>query len=247
MNSIGLLAVTVSHSEGTSNISDSEAEASTPRPVEYPKSSQPPRREVRWVNLGANSPSLDSIAHHFQDYIDCFLSSSSSTLRRIRALDYSSAFHPCPGYLREEITLTAEVSKSAIVSSAFADLGERCSFCGDLVDIDFERDFGQWFAPDETEGLQRFRDQEKEDQKRQRISPYGRTSYKDRWKGGSLPLTDSTDNWRSQLWDPPNLVPFRARNRKVWRGRATTGLLKCRLFGKLPHHSLELQHQSQTA
>ena len=157
---------TVSYSEGTSNISNSEIGLTTPRAVERPKSSQPPRREVRWVNLAANNRSLESIAHHFQDYIDCFLSSSSSTLRRIRALDdLYPAFHTCPGYLREEITLTAEVSKSAIISHAFADLGERCSFCGKLVDINVERDFGQWFVPvDETEALQRFRDQEKGDQ-----------------------------------------------------------------------------------
>jgi hypothetical protein len=129
-------------------LNSSEAGLPTPRPVEWPKSSQPPRREVRWVDLGANNQSLESIAHHFQDYIDCFLSSSSSTLRRIRALDDPSAFHTCPGYLREEITLMAEVSKSAIVSHAFANLGERCSFCGDLVESDF--------------GQERFRDQEKE-------------------------------------------------------------------------------------
>ena len=152
MNSFGPPAATVSHSEGTSNIFDSEVGSTTPRPVEQAESSQPPRREVRWVNLDANSQSLESIAHHFQDYIDCFLSSSSSTLRRIRALDDPSAFHTCPGYLREEITLTAEVSKSAIVSHAFADLGERCSFCGDLVNINVERDFGSSFARDETEG-----------------------------------------------------------------------------------------------
>ena len=165
MNSFGLPAAIVSHYKGTSNISDSEGgSTTTPRPVELTESSQPPRREVRWVNLGANSQSLESIAHHFQDYIDCFLP-SSSTLRRIRALDNPASFHTCPGYLREEITLTAEVSKSAIVSHAFADLGERCSFCGELVAINFERDFGQWFAPvDELEALPSSWDQEKGDQ-----------------------------------------------------------------------------------
>jgi len=66
-------------------------------------------------------------------------------LRRIRASGDPFTFHTCPGYLREEITLTAEVSKSAIVSHGFADLGERCSFCGELVELDFERDFGKWF------------------------------------------------------------------------------------------------------
>jgi len=165
-NNFILPPATVSYSEGTSNISSSESGLTNPRLVERPKSSQPPRREVRWVNLAANNRSLESIAHHFQDYIDCFLSPSSSTLRHIRALDdLYPAFHACPGYLREEIILTAEVSKSAIVSHAFADPGERCSFCGKIVDINFERDFGQWFVPvDETEAQQRFRDQAKGDQ-----------------------------------------------------------------------------------
>ena len=180
LNSFGLPAAIVSHYKGASNISDSEAGSTNPRPVERTESSQPPRREVRWVNLGANSRSLESIAHQFQDYIDCFLP-SSSTLRRIRALDDPTSFHTCPGYLREEITLTAEVSKSAIVSHAFADLGERCSFCGELVAINFERDFGQWFAPvDETEVLPSFRDQEQGDQ--------------------------TQDNSWSQPWDPPKAL-----------------------------------------
>jgi len=48
----------------------------------------------------------------------------------------------------------AEVSKSAIVSHAFADLGERCSFCGQLVKLEFERDFGEWwFDSDEIDAL----------------------------------------------------------------------------------------------
>ena len=39
----------------------------------------------------------------------------------------------CPGYLREEITLVSDVSKSVIVSHAFPSQSEVCSICGQLV------------------------------------------------------------------------------------------------------------------
>jgi hypothetical protein len=41
--------------------------------------------------------------------------------------------HQCPGYLREEITLASDVSKSAIISHAFPSQSEVCSICGQLV------------------------------------------------------------------------------------------------------------------
>ena len=41
--------------------------------------------------------------------------------------------HQCPGYLREEITLASDVSKSVIVSHAFPSQSEVCSICGQLV------------------------------------------------------------------------------------------------------------------
>ena len=41
--------------------------------------------------------------------------------------------HHCPGYLREEITLASDVSKSAIISHTFPSQCEVCSICGQLV------------------------------------------------------------------------------------------------------------------
>ena len=38
-----------------------------------------------------------------------------------------------PGYLREEITLASDVSKSAIISHTFPSQSEVCSICGQLV------------------------------------------------------------------------------------------------------------------
>ena len=70
------------------------------------------RREVRWhLDIGTNTNrNLDSIARHFGEYLECFVSSPSGLpLRRIRASReaYSQlrTSHQCPGYLREEITL----------------------------------------------------------------------------------------------------------------------------------------------
>ena len=104
-----------------------------------PKLNGTPRREVQWrLDLGASNRNLDLIARRFGDYLDCFLSTSSdSPLRRIRASNgaYSRRWtsHQCPGYLREEITLTSDVSKSAIISHEYPNQSELCSLCGQLV------------------------------------------------------------------------------------------------------------------
>ena len=95
---------------------------------------------MQWrLGLGTSNRSLDSIARRFGNYLDCFLSSSSDPpLRRIRAPKevYSRLWtsHRCPGYLREEITLTSDVSRSAIISHEYPSQSELCSVCGQLVD-----------------------------------------------------------------------------------------------------------------
>ena len=71
--------------------------------------------------------------------LDRFLSSSSIFLLRHITSPIDSKqrhkLHQCPGYLREEITLTSDVSKSVIVSHAFPidSQFEVCSICGRLV------------------------------------------------------------------------------------------------------------------
>jgi hypothetical protein len=116
-------------SEGTSNDSDSESEdmSNPSNPTE-----KPPRREVRWLDLGAKNQSLESIKQLF----DHFLSSSSSLLRHITSPTDNKLrhnLHQCRGYLREEITLASDVSKSVIISHAFPSQSEVCSICGKLV------------------------------------------------------------------------------------------------------------------
>ena len=112
-------------------------------PSEKPKSCRTPRREVWWLDLGAKNQSLESIKRRFEDFLDRFLpSSSNSLLRHITSpMDNKlrDNLHQCPGYLREEITLVSDVSKSAIISHAFPSQSEVCSICGQLVQHRFVR------------------------------------------------------------------------------------------------------------
>ena len=123
--------------EGPSDISEIEDVSNPSNSTEKPKSCRAPRREVRWLDLGARNRSLESINRHFQDRLDRCLSSSNSLLRRITSpMDTSKLrhnLHQCPGYLREEITLASDVAKSVIVSHAFPSQSEVCSICGQLV------------------------------------------------------------------------------------------------------------------
>ena len=123
--------------EGTSNISESEDRLNPSNSTEKPKPCRTPRREVWWLHLGAKNQSLESIKRHFEDCLDRFLlSSSNSILRHITSPMDSKLrhnLHQCPGYLREEITLASDVSKSAIISQAFPSQSEVCSICGQLV------------------------------------------------------------------------------------------------------------------
>ena len=101
-----------------------------------PKSCRTPRREVWWLDLGAEKKSLESIKRLFEDCLDRLLSSSISPLRHITSPMESKLrqnLHQCPGYLRQEITLVSDVSKSAIISHAFPSQSEVCLICGELV------------------------------------------------------------------------------------------------------------------
>ena len=98
-------------------------------------SHKPPRREVRWkLDKNANNRSLESIVRRFEDYLDCVSASSAdSPLRRITASPHKRVSHYCPGYLREEITLTADVSRSVVVAPQYPSQSEICTICGQLV------------------------------------------------------------------------------------------------------------------
>ena len=110
--------------------------------TEKPKSSRSPRREVLWLDiLDAKKQSLESIKRRFEDFLERFLlSSSNSPLRHIKSpMDNKIRhnLHRCPGYVREEITLVADVSKNAVISHAFPSQNEVCLICGQLVQYKF--------------------------------------------------------------------------------------------------------------
>ena len=132
-----LPAETLEHEESASYLSESESIPNRSNPTEDPRSGLKPRREVWWFDLGATDHSLKSIGRCFEDRLNrSLMSSSNSLLRYIRSpMDdyYRGNLHKCPGYLREEIALTYDPSKSVIVSYAFPGQSERCSICHQLV------------------------------------------------------------------------------------------------------------------
>ena len=102
-----------------------------------------PRREVRWkLDKSAYNGSLESIVRRFEDYLDCVSASPAhSPLRRITASTHGWVSHRCPGYLREEITLTADVSRSVVIAHQYPSRSEICTICGQLVRSSKYRDF----------------------------------------------------------------------------------------------------------
>ena len=103
--------------------------------TEAQTSDKTPRREVRWkLDKSANDQSLESIVRHFEDHLDfVWTSSADSPLRRITASPRKWVSHCCPGYLREEITLTADVSRSVVVVHKYPSQSEICTICRQLV------------------------------------------------------------------------------------------------------------------
>ena len=116
--------------EGHSNVAG-DVSSST----EVRTSHKAPRREVRWkLDKSANNRSLESVVRRFEDYLDCVSAfSADSPLRRFTASPHKLVSHRCPGYLREEITLTADVSRSVVVAHQYPSQSEICTICGQLV------------------------------------------------------------------------------------------------------------------
>jgi hypothetical protein len=144
-DSEGLPVATLEHEESTSTLFEREAISNRSNSIENPKPSQKPRREVWWHDLGTTNHSLKSIGRCFEDRLNrSLLSSSNSLLRHIRSTkddNLRQNLHRCPGYLREEITLTCDLSKSVIVSHAFPGPSERCSQCHQLVKYTYSESF----------------------------------------------------------------------------------------------------------
>ena len=137
--------------EGHSNVPGAVSSS-----TEVQTSHKTPRREVRWkFDKSANNQRLDSIVRRFEDSLD-FVSASSagSPLRRIAASPHKLVSHRCPGYLREEITLTADVSRSVVVAHQYPSLNEICTICGQLVQYPSKR--ASIYCPDAPFKLNHF-------------------------------------------------------------------------------------------
>jgi len=75
--------------------------------------------------------SLETIARQFQDF-QC-RPSIQSELKSRRGRYTTKTAHRCPGYNRIEITLTADIARSAIVSHLTPTPHEICPVCNEIV------------------------------------------------------------------------------------------------------------------
>ena len=73
---------TLEDPKGTSNVSESEDMSNPSNSTEKQKSHRTPRREVWWLDIGAENQNLESIKQHFEDCLDRFLLTSSDSLLR---------------------------------------------------------------------------------------------------------------------------------------------------------------------
>ena len=180
----GFPRTTLEHAESTSNVPESEDMSNSSNPSEKKKPRRTPRREVWWLDLGAKNQSLESIKRRFEDCLDLFLSSSSNSLLRHITSPIDNKLrhnlHQCPGYLREEITLASDVSKSVIVSHAFPSQSEVCSICGQLVQYEYAE-------PSIVDG-----------KKRETSSPNGSHHFP-RLQPSVIPSPDSSQLWSSTV------------------------------------------------
>jgi len=81
----------------------------------------------------AEAISLHDISCQFQNFLNAHLLSSEPALNRRRGRYTARTAHRCPGYNRIEITLTANITRSAIVSHSSPIPHEICPVCKEVV------------------------------------------------------------------------------------------------------------------
>ena len=91
------------------------------------------RQELVWKSPTAEAVSLNDISHQFQNFLNADLFSSQPALNRRRGRYAARTAHRCPGYNRIEITLTADITRSAIVSHSSPIPHEICLVCKEVV------------------------------------------------------------------------------------------------------------------
>ncbi|EDQ99816.1 uncharacterized protein LACBIDRAFT_334709 [Laccaria bicolor S238N-H82] len=84
------------------------------------------RQELIWKSATGVRVTLDDISLQFQDFLYSHPPSSEPILNRRRGRYMARTSHRCPGYNRIEITLTPDISRSAIVSHSSPTPGEIC-------------------------------------------------------------------------------------------------------------------------
>jgi hypothetical protein len=85
------------------------------------------------VDVVREGVSLGDISHQFQNFLNAYLTSSEPSLNRRRGRYTARTAHRCPGYNRIEITLTANITHSAIVSHSSPIPCEICPVCKEVV------------------------------------------------------------------------------------------------------------------
>jgi len=88
------------------------------------------RRELVWKSQGQEMASLKDIAHQFENF---HTFSTQSALSRRHGRYTTKTAHRCPGYNRIEITLTADIARSTIVSHLTPTPHEICPVCKEIV------------------------------------------------------------------------------------------------------------------
>jgi hypothetical protein len=104
-----------------------------PLPPELSSPPVTPRRELRWRSLEQGALSLEGVSYRFRNLLVASSSSAHPSLRRIRVQNTRRILHRCVGYTREEITLSADILYSAIVSHTIPSPREICIVCGEPV------------------------------------------------------------------------------------------------------------------
>jgi hypothetical protein len=87
------------------------------------------RRELGWKPPEGDF-SLAAVSEEFGDFLFVnYYSSPSEILQRLRAPNPQKAVHRCPGYEREEITLSTSINNSVVISHTMPSLREICIVC----------------------------------------------------------------------------------------------------------------------
>ena len=91
------------------------------------------RQELVWKPPTAEAVSLNDISKQFRNFLNGHLLSSEPALIHRRRRYMGRTAHRCPGYNRIEITLTANITRSAIVSHSSPIPHEICPVCKEVV------------------------------------------------------------------------------------------------------------------